>query len=79
MPIRISSSCTNCEALSAGSHCQVHDVQVNEHYTCDQFSLKAQLSAQRQCKNCARFKTQSCAHPNKAAEGMLCASWAPQA
>lgn len=79
MPIRLASSCTHCEALSDKSHCLVHDIKVNENYVCDRFSLKAHLSTERHCGSCARYKGDSCAHPHKAAEGMLCASWAPQA
>jgi len=79
MPIRLANNCAHCEALSASNHCQVHDIKVNKHYTCDRFSLKPRLNGARHCGNCARHHSESCAHPKKAAEGMLCASWAPQA
>lgn len=79
MPIRLASNCGHCAALSPANHCKVHDIKVNENYTCDRFSMVPNLNTARECSNCARFKTETCAHPSKAAEGMLCASWAPQA
>lgn len=79
MPIRLSHSCSHCQALSADHTCQVHEVKVSSEYTCDQFSLKPKLTSARHCKTCARYGQKSCAHPQKAAEGMLCSSWAPQA
>ena len=79
MPIRLSQSCTHCQALTSSSVCSVHEIKVNENYTCDQFSIRPQLATSRHCGSCARYKGESCAHPAKAAEGMLCASWAPQA
>jgi hypothetical protein len=79
MPIRLATNCGHCSALAPSNHCKVHDIKVNEQYTCDRFSMMPKFDAARHCSNCSRFKTDSCAHPNKAAEGMLCASWAPQA
>ena len=79
MSIRLSSSCSHCEALSEKSICMVHEVKVNENYVCDKFSLQSQLINLRHCKTCARYQSESCTHPLKAAEGMLCSSWAPQA
>ena len=79
MAIRISSNCTNCAELSPAVMCNVHKVKVSESYTCDSFSLKSTLSLDTQCPNCAHYKKDSCAHPSKATEGMLCSSWAPVA
>lgn len=77
MAIRLSSNCSNCNNLGADNMCSVHEVQVSGNYTCNQFSLKAELDNERQCTTCVRFETDSCAHPAKASEGMLCTSWAP--
>lgn len=79
MAIRLSSSCQNCSNLESTATCQIHGVKVSSTYTCDQFSMKFALSEERQCTNCARHQTDTCAHPDKAAEGMLCTSWAPAA
>ena len=79
MPIRIASNCSHCESLQSSNICGIHKIKVNENYTCDRFSLTPSLNQERQCGNCARHQTDSCAHPEKAAEGMMCASWAPQA
>lgn len=79
MSIRLASSCSHCEAFSAGKVCKVHDLKVSEDYVCDRFSLIPKLDSARHCGNCARHQTDACAHPSKATEGMLCASWAPQA
>ncbi|MEO1808743.1 MAG: hypothetical protein AAFU33_28320 [Bacteroidota bacterium] len=76
MAIRLSSTCTNCTQMSA-EMCELHKVSVNANYTCDHFTLKADLDNDRQCLNCVRHKAESCAHPEAAAEGMLCKSWAP--
>lgn len=77
MAIRLSSNCTNCGSLSTESMCNIHQVKVSENYTCDEFNFKASMKEDRQCTTCSRHKTESCAHPDKAAEGMLCTSWAP--
>ena len=79
MAIRLSSNCSNCAELSPAVICNVHKVKVSENYTCDSFSLKTTLSVDTDCTTCARFKKESCAHPDKATEGMLCTSWAPMA
>jgi len=79
MAIRLSSTCLNCSNLSSNSVCNLHQVKVSSNYTCDQFSLKAELDVDRSCTTCARHETPSCAHPDKAAAGMLCTSWAPAA
>jgi len=75
--IRLSTNCTNCSELSDAQFCNIHQVKVNGNYTCDSFSPTSDFHAQRQCTSCVRYKTDSCAHPATAAEGMLCASWAP--
>ncbi|MEL6133526.1 MAG: hypothetical protein AAFR59_09210 [Bacteroidota bacterium] len=77
MAIRLSSTCTNCTSMSADTTCKVHHVSVNANYTCDHFALKAELDNDRQCLTCVRHETEACAHPEAAAEGMLCKSWAP--
>ncbi len=74
MAIRLASSCSHFEALSADNQCAVHDIKVNANYVCDRFSLKPQLNGARHCGSCARYNGSSCAHSQKAAEGMLCAS-----
>lgn len=79
MPIRLASNCAHCESLNAGNMCGIHNIKVTENYTCDRFALVPKLEGSRQCGNCARHNTDSCAHPEKAAEGMMCSSWAPQA
>jgi len=79
MSIRLASNCSHCESLSTENMCSVHKLKVNENYTCDRFSLIFKLDLDRDCNNCLRNNTDSCAHPQKAAEGMLCSSWAPQA
>ena len=77
MAIRLSSNCTNCAELAADTTCNVHQVKVSENYTCDSFTIKSDLEEDRQCTTCSRHNTSTCAHPDKAAEGMLCVSWAP--
>ena len=77
MAIRLSSTCTNCTSVNSESICQTHNVNVSANYTCDHFSLKSELEASRDCLNCVRHQSDSCAHPTAAAEGMLCKSWAP--
>ena len=79
MPIRLASNCTHCESLETTNFCSFHNIKVNANYTCDRFSLVPKLDHERQCSNCARHQTDSCAHPEKAAEGMMCSSYAPQA
>ena len=79
MAIRLSSTCTNCAELSDAIMCNVHEVKVNGHYTCDSFSMRQDLMLDRQCTTCTRYQQDDCAHPEKASEGMLCKSWAPVA
>jgi len=77
MAIRLSSNCNNCAELSAEALCNVHQVKVSGDYTCDSFTRKPEMNEDRQCTTCSRHETASCAHPDKATEGMLCVSWAP--
>lgn len=77
MAIRLSNNCTNCTQLSATLVCNVHQVKVSESYTCDNFTLKENMNAEKDCTSCARHNDNSCPHPTKASAGMLCASWAP--
>ncbi len=75
--IRLSTNCTNCAEMAHDAFCRVHEVKVSENYTCDSFSPTSRFNTQRQCTSCARYQSDSCAHPDKASEGMLCSSWAP--
>lgn len=77
MAIRLSQSCTNCAALSDSMMCNIHKVKVSDRYTCDQFTKSVDFNAERDCTTCSRHGQESCAHPDKAAEGMLCTSWSP--
>lgn len=77
MAIRLGNSCCNCENMTAANECKVHGVHVDDRYTCDTFEMKASLKNNPSCGTCARFDGPSCAHPDKAAQGMLCSSWAP--
>ena len=79
MSIRIASNCAHCEAFETSHMCGIHKIKVNENYTCERFSMIPELDTERSCTNCARHTTESCAHPETAAAGMMCASWAPQA
>ena len=79
MAIRLSHNCSNCDHLLEGGVCGKHKVLVNTHYTCDSFEMKASLKDERNCVTCARYEADDCANPSKAAPGMLCAAWAPQA
>ena len=78
MVIRLANNCSNCGNISEGSVCGIHDVKVNQNYTCDAFTMKASLRDDRNCVTCLRYKTDSCANPQKAAAGMLCSQWAPK-
>lgn len=79
MAIRLANNCENCENLDSKNVCKKHGVIVNNRYTCDHFEMKASLLDDRNCITCMRYETTNCANPTKAAPGMLCASWAPQA
>lgn len=78
MAIRLGNSCVNCENLSANEQCKIHGVKVSDNYTCDSFEMKVALKNDPNCGTCARFETSTCANPQKASPGMLCAHWAPQ-
>ena len=77
MAIRLGNSCKNCKSLGTDNACAVHHVKVGYHYTCDSFSLKANLTDQRDCGTCFRYESSHCAHPAKASQGMMCSVWAP--
>ncbi len=79
MSIRLGNSCVNCDNLTETSRCKVHEVIVNDNYTCDNFELKSALKSKHDCTTCARHHGPTCANPTKAAPGMLCNHWAPQA
>jgi hypothetical protein len=79
MAIRFANNCSNCVNLVENAFCSKHEVLVSQKYTCDQFDMKAELKNERSCVNCNKHETSSCAHPSKAAPGMLCSSWAPSA
>ena len=78
MAIRLAHNCINCENLIVGGVCAIHKVMVNTHYTCDSFEMKSSVKNDRNCVTCARYENSDCANPDKAAPGMLCASWAPR-
>ena len=78
MAIRLASNCNNCENISGGSICAVHEVKVNQGYTCDSFEMGTALQNDRDCLNCIRYETDHCSNPQKAAKEMLCSHWAPQ-
>ena len=78
MAIRLAHNCINCENLIDGGVCAIHKVMVNTHYTCDSFEMKSSVKNDRNCVTCARYENSDCANPDKAAPGMLCASWAPR-
>ncbi|MBD0399737.1 hypothetical protein [Flammeovirga sp. EKP202] len=77
MSIRLSSNCKSCAELAESLTCNVHNVKVNEKYTCDSFSSASELINAIQCTNCAFFQKDNCSKPAKATEGMLCGDWAP--
>ena len=79
MAIRFANNCSNCKNLIEKTFCSKHEVLVSQKYTCDLFDMKAELKNERNCDNCKKQGTVTCAHPSKAAPGMLCASWAPTA
>jgi len=78
MSIRISSSCNHCNSFTEAQLCKTHELKVSKEYTCDQFSILQQLDKSMHCNSCARHHRTDCAHPDLAADGMLCASWAPK-
>jgi hypothetical protein len=78
MAIRLGNSCANCDNLKDKNQCKIHGVNVSDGYTCDSFEMKLALKNDPNCGSCIRFEASSCANPEKAAQGMLCSSWAPQ-
>lgn len=78
MSIRIASSCNHCSSFTEANLCKTHELKVSEEYTCDQFSILKQLNDSMHCHSCIRHHRKDCEHPDLAAEGMLCASWAPK-
>jgi hypothetical protein len=78
MAIRFANNCGNCKYLVENAFCSQHNVMVSSKYTCDQFKMKAALKNERSCSDCSKYESELCAHPKKAAPGMLCNSWSPQ-
>lgn len=78
MSIRLGNTCLNCEKYREG-YCMKHETSVTVQHTCDSFKMKAELKDEPNCSNCARYNNPTCANPQKAAPGMLCNHWAPQA
>ena len=78
MAIRLGNNCKNCQSLMSDSTCKVHGVKVGNHYTCDSFSMKLELTDQRDCLTCYRYEGDDCANPTKASPGMMCSVWAPK-
>ena len=79
MAIRLANNCINCDNFVDGGVCAEHKVMVSAKHTCDSFEMKPSLKNDRNCITCSRYETESCAHPEHASPGMLCASWAPRA
>lgn len=79
MAIRLVNGCVNCANLSAEHNCTVHQTKVEEKYTCDSFDMRASLENELDCLDCSRHQTNSCPHPSKAGEDMLCTKFAPMA
>jgi len=78
MSIRLGNSCVNCERFK-NNFCAKHETSVGEQHTCDSFKMKAAIKNEPNCLNCGRYQSPTCANPQKAAPGMLCNHWAPQA
>lgn len=78
MSIRLGNSCINCEKYNDG-FCSYHKTTVGSSYTCDTFEMKGALKNDPNCVTCSRYQQPDCANPQKAAPGMLCNHWAPQA
>ena len=78
MSIRLGNSCLNCEKFK-NEYCMKHETSVSAQHTCDSFKMIAALKDEPNCLNCARYQNPTCANPQKAAPGMLCNHWAPQA
>jgi len=79
MAIQYSHNCMNCKNLMENNYCSVHQVMVSGRYTCEKFNMKDEFLSDRNCTNCKKYETSDCAHPDKAAPGMLCRSWTPNA
>lgn len=78
MAIRLGNSCINCDFFINGEYCKQHETTVSSRHTCDSFEMKESLKDDPNCSTCSRFEGPTCAHPQKAAPGMLCSHWAPQ-
>ena len=78
MAIRLGNNCENCENLMSDNMCKVHGVKVGNHYTCESFEMRAELSNTEDCTTCLRYEREDCANPTKAAPSMMCSVWAPQ-
>jgi len=78
MAIRLGNSCLNCTHFVEGEFCTEHETKVTSRHTCDSFDMKMMLKDDPNCTTCARYQGPTCAHPQKAAPGMLCSHWAPQ-
>ncbi|ALM21793.1 hypothetical protein AAT17_11380 [Nonlabens sp. MIC269] len=78
MAIRLGNTCGNCSNLNADNTCKIHEVAVSSSYTCNSFDMRADLNNVHDCAQCARFKSSSCPHPEKASAGMMCEAWAPE-
>ena len=77
MSIRLSNSCPNCDHFTNDGFCRHHKTEVSAKHTCDSFDMSAKIKDSEQCGNCTKYGSLNCAHPNKAALGMLCAAYAP--
>ncbi|MBX2845062.1 MAG: hypothetical protein KTR13_02525 [Saprospiraceae bacterium] len=77
--IHLANNCGNCGSLQTNSTCGVHQVQVSQDLTCNQFNMRESLIPGMDCTSCGRKDDGSCPHPGKAAAGMRCHMWAPNA
>lgn len=77
MAIRLSNNCVHCSNMKDHT-CSVHQVKVNQDYTCDSFEMKRALKDDTNCTTCLRFSTSKCPNPNQAAPDMLCSQWGPK-
>lgn len=65
MPIRLATSCSNCNNLSGGNTCTQHKIQVTERHICDSFSIQEALKKNMNCGTCTGFHTLPIAHTLK--------------
>lgn len=79
MSIRLTSGCVNCQNLTEERNCAIHNVKVEERFTCDSFDMRPSLFDEVDCTSCSRMNDSSCAHPAKASAGMMCSKYAPNA